>query len=402
MKKGSLIILVIICCLSFSCSKEIPNDIPAPAPPQPIEDLEINNHFALELYAEIFHDHPYDNLCVSPHSIYTFLAMLANGTGGDTREEVIQALRLEGYTVEMLNDWFAKLNCILMKKDPGVTFEQANSFWYQKCLTVHPGFQRNLTDYYDADLFPVDFNDPQTLKLMNAWVEEKTHGLINEIVPSIPPGTILNLTNAIFFNGKWTHVFDKKLTRYSGFKKLDKTNTTMELMKIRESYRYFDHPSWYGVEIPYGEESWAMYAFLPKQLMELEKLTIWLRDNWSRVRNEFKPEIPHYLNFPRFEICNKFDIKSYLQKQGVAKALTPFADFSPMTNTPVWLDWVIHKTIIKVTEDGTEAAAITSGGGVTGGGPFGLVFDHPFTFIIAEKSTGLILFVGQVMDPAAE
>ncbi|MCD6347426.1 MAG: serpin family protein [Bacteroidales bacterium] len=410
MKKSRLIILAIICCLSVSCTKETPGDpsddlhggFIVPAPPPPIEEVEVDNYFALDLYTKIFQDHPHENLCVSPQSIYTFLAMLANGTGGETRDEVLNALRLEGYSTNMLNDWFTKLIRTLDDKDPGVKFEQSNSFWYQKEMMINSGFRQNLSEYYQADIFPVDFCDPQTLGLMNNWVDEKTHGLISEIVSVIPPGTVFNLTNAIYFNGKWTHVFNKKRTKYSSFRKLDRTYTTMEMMRLQESFRCLDHPSWFGVEIPYGNESWAMYAFLPKQLMELDKLTLWLRDNWSQIRTKFQTKTEQKLNFPRFELSNKFDIKPYLQSQGIAKAMTSSADFSPMTKTPVWLDWVIHKTVIKVTEDGTEAAAITSGGGTTGVGPYGLVFDHPFSYIIAEKSTGLILFIGQVMDPAVE
>jgi len=409
MKSLTYLSALVICCFSAACTKELPvspesqapGELFLPAPPASYPGFTVNNNFGLKMYGAIYRANPEKNLCVSPFSIRTALSMVANGAAGEDLKEILRALDVYEPDMSLENEDYQNLARYLLKADPKVTYEAANSFWYQIGIKVHEPFRDNMTDYYDADIYPVNFGDPGTLDLMNGWVSEKTHGKITEIINSIPANTLMNLTNAIYFNGEWTYKFDRKGTKPWSFTKLDRTRVDIAIMSNIQKYRYYEHPSWYGLEMPYGNGDWAMYFFLPHQTGKLDKLTPWLVNNWENIRKGFKEDHDILVRIPQFQIENEIDLVPLLQSMGISKVFEPGANFSKMMEAGLYIGKATHKTYLKVNEDGTEAAAITSFWGV-GGGPGGLFFDHPFTYVIAERTTGLILFIGQVMDPTSE
>ena len=102
---------------------------------------------------------------------------------------------------------------------------------------------------------------------------------------------------------------------------------------------------------------------------------------------------------PRFETKYEAELNDMLEQLGMPTAFTPAADFSGMTNQPVCIGFIKQKAIIKVDEEGSEAAAVSSAGVfVTSPGPNPhAVFhaDHPFLYLITESSTGAVLFAGR-------
>lgn len=402
MKIQNFISALFICCLSLSCSKESPPTemLPQPAPPEVYPGFTVSNEFGLKLYREIYREYPDSNLCVSPFSVLTALSLIANGTAGKDLEEILNALNMPDVGLDEVNEDYKHLSDYLMRADPKVTYESANSFWYQTGIDVFQPFRSDLASYYNAEVYPVDFKWPGTLNLINKWVSDKTHGKIKWIVRVIPPNTLANLTNAIYFNGEWTFKFDKTATKPWKFYKLNRTQVKIAVMENKQAYRYYYHPAWHGLEMTYGSGNWAMYLFMPRQTGSLDKMTDWLLNNWNTVRKNFEPGDPMLVYLPQFTTENEFDLIPFLESLGIYRVFCPGADFSRMLKEPIYLGQVIHKTYIKVNEDGTEAAAVTSGWPLTGDGrPPGLFFDHPFTYIIAERTTGLILFIGQITDP---
>ena len=407
MKTNVFFFALVTCCLSLSCAREepLPDGIEStagfvmPAPPQALPSIAADNRFGLRIYESIYRASPDSNLCVSPFSIRTALSLVANGANGESLAEIVRAFGLSGTELAAMNESYQDLTARLAATDRKVTYESANSFWYQEGMTIRPGFLTNM-GYYRADVFPVNFRDHSTLGLINGWVCQKTHGKIEKIVDAIPPGTLMNLTNAIYFNGEWTWKFNPDNTKWWSFKKLDRTHVDMSAMGNTKAYRFYEHPSWYGLEMPYGNGSWAMYVFMPKTPGLLDQLTPWVAANWEAIRTKFESDKPIEIRFPRFKIENSYDLKPLLQQLGINRVFNPGADFSNMTDSPLWIGKAIHKTYIRVNEDGTEAAGVTSFFGIMGSPP-GLFFDHPFLYVIAERSTGLILFIGQVTDPSS-
>jgi serine protease inhibitor len=407
MKTRNLFLALVICCLSLSCSKELPvaeeisdsAELYRPAPPAAYAGYTVDNQFGLKLYGAIYKKNPDKNLCVSPLSIRTALSLVANGLAGEDLQEILTALNLTDADIATVNEDYRALTDLLIKADPKITFEIANSFWYKEGIEVNPLFKADLKSYYDAEVFPVDFYDPGFLDQMNGWVSDKTHGKITEIIKQVPAGVLMNLTNVIYFNGEWTHKFNRNATKAWSFRTLKRTYTDCSVMVNIQPYRFYEHPLWYGLEMTYGSGNWAMYAFLPKQTSSLSLLTDWLIKNWHIAKDQFIEDQPIHVFFPQFTIEKEFDLIPFLREMGVKRIFESTADFSRIMKEPLWVGMVAHKTYIDVNEDGTEAAAATAVWGV-GGGPSGLFFDHPFTYVIAERSTGQILFLGQVMDPS--
>ena len=400
MIRAAFIVPLLSCFLSISCTREnLPDtelSLPAPEPDHPV--FISNNQFGLDLYQVLQNSLQDKNLCASPYSIFVALSMLANGIDGEAYTELCNELRLSQDDLESSNNQYRLLMQYLSGVDSVVTFESANSFWYQEELEVNHQFKSDLDYYYNAEVNPVDFKDPGTTTLINDWVKRKTHNKIKEIVSSFPPITISNLTNAVYFNGEWTNKFNRKLTKYETFNKLDRTSSRVPTMVNTQPYRYYDHPSWYGLELPYGNGHWAMYLFMPKQISQLDRITQWLVSDWIRIRSGFKSGEAIKIHLPQFKIENSFNLIPYLQETGITQIFQPGVDFSKMMEGALKIDMIIHKTFIDVNEDGTEAAAVTSISVVGSPPPSGIYFDHPFVYMIAEKSTGLILFIGQVTD----
>ena len=130
----------------------------------------------------------------------------------------------------------------------------------------------------------------------------------------------------------------------------------------------------------------------------------------QKMEQKFETEIkPHLADFPKFRFETEYFMAQYLKEMGMPLAfIWPGADFTGISPTKeLYIDEVIHKTFIEVTESGTEAAATTVVMGMVGSAfnlfpPKPKIFnaDHPFIFLIQQKETGNILFLGRVSDPS--
>lgn len=389
---------VLLSGLLVSCMQ---NDIPelvSPAPPQPVDFNWLKPGPALRIYRDLYRASPDSNLCFSPFSLYAALGLIANATEGNSREEILTALEIPEEGLEFLNNGYQAYTATILNQDPSTMIESANIVWYQEGLKIKPDFVSSVGVYYQAEVVPVDFGAPGALDVVNSWGSEKTHGKIPKILDAIPPGTIAGLANATYFNGRWTYIFDPKETKPIRFTRLKGKDVTCAVMKNVQDFNFFESNLCYGIELPYGNGDWAMYAFLPHVISSLDKLTYYLTENWPFLLHDFTPVKNLLIWFPQFEIESKMDMKGVLIGAGIREIFGMQADFTGMLDSFIQMGQVLQKTYIKVNEDGTEAAAITSGWPITGA-PKGLFFTHPFVYVIAEKRSGSILFIGQVTDP---
>jgi serpin B len=218
--------------------------------------------------------------------------------------------------------------------------------------------------------------------------------------------TRLVLTNAIYFKGTWKEQFEESLTRQQPFTLVNGTKIQAPLMSRKATYRYLDQKEFQALEMTYEGEELSMLVLLPQEpdgIYEMEKqLAPQQLQGWIGAMRPAEVIV----SFPKFEITSKFSLSETFQKLGLTEAFTPQADFSGMLDVKkdLYFDAVVHKAYVKVNEEGTEAAAAT---GVvmrtTQAMQRPLVFraDHPFLFMIREKRSGSILFIGRVMNPTA-
>lgn len=334
---------------------------------------------------------------ISPLSILMAYGMTMNGAEGDTYTQMQEVFGLDGMSGEEINQAARALIDLLVEYDEDVRFNIANSLWYRLGYPVTAEFLETNQTYFDAVIEEVDFNDPETKERINRWVSDKTEGLIEEIIETIPPNIVMYLINAIYFNGEWTYPFDSEKTETKPFYRPDDTTVDVEMMRMdeREDMLLAQGEDYTAVNLYYGDAGYAMTLVLPGEETGLEN---WLSNmtwnDWQALTDGFV-ETRFNLELPKFELEYEVDeFKEILQEMGIVDAFGP-ADFSRITGGPndLFIGDTRHKTFISVDEEGTEAAAATSVV-IFESAPPEIRFNRPFFYTIREVETGTILFMG--------
>ncbi len=399
-----LFMFIMLLALGGGCGLEGSEGMAAPVEELDQRLVDANNGFGFNLYRELASAAADSNLFISPSSIITALAMTYNGAESETREAMQKTLQLEGMNLDEINEAFADLLTILQNPDPEVELAVANSLWARKGVAFHEEFMNRNSEYFDAEVAELDFDDAAAADVINGWVKEKTRDKIDGIVdPPINPETILFLINAIYFNGEWSIPFDPENTRDVLFSAVDGSTNDQPLMFRNDDFRYFENELFQAVNLPYGKnERVSMYVMLPAEEVGLKQLHSALNNtNWNSWVNSFRT-MDGELGLPRFSFEYETSLNDALNALGMGIAFDEnAADFSGMRPTPpsLFISEVKHKTFIDVNEEGTEAAAVTSVEVGTTAMPetFSMIVDRPFFFAIADDMTGTILFMGSIL-----
>lgn len=371
--------------------------------------IDGNRAFGLTIFRRLCESDPYENIFISPAGISTALAMTANGASGETLQEMLGALHLQGISLEEMNLAFAGLQSILQNPDPKVELAVANSLWARQGVDFNEDFLQRNGDYFAAEVSSLDFSDPGAVLAMNRWVEQQTRGKIEEIIQApIDPLTVLFLINAIYFNGAWSDEFNPNKTREIPFKLPDGTEKDHPLMFREASYRYFQGNNFEAVILSYGKNRRiGMTIFLPSPKSSLAEFYGELTpDAWAAWLLSFR-EMEGEVGLPRFKFEYEASLNAILKKMGMESAFDPQrADFSGMCPVPpeIYISDVKHRTYVDVNEKGTEAAAVTSVECRTTSlqpesDRFSMIINRPFFFTITDEKTGVLLFMGQVNEP---
>ena len=368
--------------------------------------IEADNRFALKLFREVnAQSDPGTNVFISPLSVGMALGMTYNGAAGTTRDAMQQTLELEGMTINEVNEAYQSLIMLLKDLDPSVQFLLANSIWYREGAAVVPAFLDITQRYFEAEVTPLDFNDPSAADVINAWVRDKTQDKINEIVtPPIDPQMLMYLINAIYFKGSWTYQFDPALTVDQNFRLADGSTAFVPTMSHEGKIpvRVYSGQDVTVADLWYGGQAYSMTIVVPTDPTATETLAAELtQERWNGWLASLDSS-EMFVRLPKFTLEYEITLNEVLEALGMGIAFVPGqADFSNLYRGPgeAFITEVKHKTFIDVNEEGTEAAAVTSVGvGVTSAPPMVLV-DRPFLFAIRENFSGTILFMGKVMDP---
>lgn len=356
-----------------------------------------NNAFVLDLYAQLS-DEP-GNLLLSPFSVSAALAMAYGGARGETAEEMARVLR---FTVEPLK-LHETMGALLTRlrasgESPGHQLRIANALWSDQSLSLLPTFTQLCRQHYQAEPREVDFGDLNAaVRTINGWVSDVTSGKIERLVtPDLLASAVLVLTNAIHFDGTWKTQFDESRTFDAPFTVSPDRRVTVKMMAQNGRAGHARVGPVELLELPYAGDELSMVILLPARadgLRDLEEsLTIGKLKGWLGMLRE--QEMAFML--PRFELTSRFRLADVLQRMGIRLAFSRAADFSGISDGTLFISQVVHQTCINVDEQGTEAAAATAVILKRGA-----VFraDHPFLFLIRDRSTGSIIFIGRVVDP---
>ncbi|HVX49647.1 MAG TPA: serpin family protein [Chitinophagaceae bacterium] len=392
--------------LLYSCTKtgsgsgDVTNIITLPVNGSSV--VAANNHFALNfLKATLQADASFTNKLISPLSIYLALGMVYNGADNATKDSMTRAMQLSGIDLNDLNATCKAIIEQLPEEDNKVSLAIANSIWYKQ-NTVQPlqSYLNINSNYFNAYIQPL--TTPGTI---NNWVAENTKNKITKIIDNIPGDMLMFLVNAIYFKGDWQFTFKTQDTRNADFYLQAGGKVTVPFMQQQLTTNLYYDENYNAVEMPYGGgNSYSMYLLQNKNTSKsiseiagnLDETTL------HGIITGMHPQ-KISLIMPKWEYSyNIDDMMPQLSALGMHIAFTGDADFSKMYNAPVKITQAIHKTYIKVDEQGTEAAAVTGVGiGMTSAGPPETVtFDHPFLYVITEKQTGTIIFTGILNNPS--
>ncbi|MGA2490549.1 MAG: serpin family protein [Anaerolineales bacterium] len=337
--------------------------------------MQGTTEFALDLYRNLRATE--GNLFFSPYSISAALAMTYAGARADTQTQMAHALHFLP-DQKQLHPAFALLAARLEEagKKGHVQLSAANTLWPRTGYTFLKEFLNLAKKFYGVQITPVDYDDEEAARnTINKWVEEKTEGKIKDLIASgvLDSATRLVLVNAIYFKGEWGSQFDPRLTSQAPFMVASGEPVQVPMMTCKHAFKYTEDSDLQILELRYAGDDLTM----------------------------LETEVDVYL--PRFELSFPFRLDDTLKSMGMVYAFSDQADFSGMDGSQeLYLGAVLHKAFVAVEEQGTEAAAATAAIMTLKAisfSPVAFRADHPFVFLIREKSTGCILFIGRVVNP---
>ena len=377
-----------------------------------------NSEFAFDLYQNLRGAD--GNLFYSPYSISLALAMTYAGARGETERQMADTLHYL-LTQDKLHPAFNALDMELAsrgegaqgKDDEGFRLNIVNAVWGQDGCTFAPGFLDVLAQSYGAGVRILDFleSPEESRTTINDWINDQTEERIKDLIPEgvIIPDTVMVLTNAIYFNAAWLHRFNDRNTRDSDFHLIDGSTVAVPMMSQTEEFGYASGGGYQAVELPYDGDELSMIILLPGEGRFREFEESLDADTVSDVTNGIEYRQVS-LTMPKFEFESSFSLADTLEMMGMPDAFDKDkADLLGMgiSGCPggggnPFISDVIHKAFVLVDEEGTEAAAATAVTVVAESErpePVEVTVDRSFIFLVRDRATDAILFVGRIEKP---
>lgn len=361
------------------------------------------NGFAFQVFSQLWEHGENRNLFISPLSLSIAMALLHNGADGSTKQELAQLLGIQDIEPDRVNTAYAALIDGLEQRSHHLShLDIANSLWARQGLTFKSEFRQSSQNFYSTEVFNLDFANSDNLSVINGWIDRQTNGKIKEIVSlgDLNANTILILLNAIYFRGVWKQQFNKADTKESPFILSDRKSKLHPMMSQSGTYDYFQNQDFQAIALPYSESDINTIVFLPDDRNSLtdflhrlnfEKFREW-RSQFLRMQGD--------LILPRFTIEYEESLMDVFKTLGLEIALSVSANYQKIANESIAISDIMHKALIEVNEEGTEASAAT---GVmmqrSLRQKFSMVVNRPFCCVIQDDQTGVILFMGAVWEP---
>lgn len=365
-----------------------------------------STRFAFKLFQELATADA-SNVFFSPSSVMLCLAMVHELASGETRRAMAKALEIAD-----LNPDDAQLAITALKAAfrprPDVTVSAANSLWCSDRAQMRPELAAKLHDTYDAELTSLDFAAADAVPRINAWVSDKTNGMIGHILDQLSPLAVLVAINAVYFKGRWTIPFPRAATQDGPFTTATGQMKQLPMMFQSGRYQYYEDGKLQAVALPYNG-GMAMYVVLPAEQTDLQQFRHSLNSGlWESWLSKLESMLGT-IRLPRFKLDYFAPLERALKALGMERAFDRnHAEFDGIQagEQAVWIDQVVHRAVAEVNEEGTEAAAATitfmATMAMRPARPprrFEMIVNRPFFVAIRDEITGTILFMGWIGDP---
>ncbi|MBM7557396.1 serpin family protein [Halanaerobacter jeridensis] len=362
--------------------------------------IKENYQFSYQLFKTISNNDREKNVAISPLSVSTVLTMIYNGANGETKTALAETLGLQGLTLAEVNNYYEKLQAQFSKPNQKVELKFANSIWTDDNLELKEEFMDNMDKYYQGQAFQTDFSKSSAVAEVNNWIAEETQGKIPDMIDSLT-GVKMMLINALYFKADWQTQFPKSNTRQELFTTGSGQEKQVAMMGQQNKFNYYQDKNLKLLELPYSNQRLAMYIVLANKEI---KFNSWLKDitpqQLQDKMNKLSAEEVK-VALPKFKLSyGSKELNGVLTKMGLG-ILFNGGDLSKIA-PQVTLGAIEHKTVLEVNEEGSEAAGATDAKMPTARPPGAIKefnANHPFLFIIKDKKTANILFMGQIVNP---
>ena len=327
--------------------------------------------FQLKIFQEINKSNIGKNLMISPLSIYHILSLTTNGAQNQTLEEMVKTLGHENKDEmnnenKLVSSSVGKLQSIEMANAVFTKFKPEDQF--TSMIKVYKSTIDILKD----------------VEQVNKWCSEATHNKIQNILDKLTPNDLMVLINAIYFKGIWKKTFDKNKTYQNNFNNFNKTPIMKDFMNITDNFDYFENDNIQSISLNYTKDNLKALIILPRNDDINTYISNFSSENYVDIIKNLNNQKVN-LSLPKFEINFSARLEQNFINLGMVLPFSDSADFSGMTREhKLKIGRIIHKTFIKVDEEGTEAAAATVV--VMTKRCFiptlAMNVDHPFLFII--------------------
>ncbi len=366
------------------------------------EFVRTGNTFSMEFLSRIDAAAEGDFI-ISPLSMQFLLGMILDGARGTTADEICSVLGYGAGEVGEVNEFCLSMLKQLPSLDKQTKLSIANAIFVDDGWPLKKTYKEDMAKYYKAVVENLDFtNGTASLKRINGWCSDNTQGLVPKVLDEVDPDMLCYLLNALYFKSQWKEKFPKSATAEEKFTYEGGSTGKVRMMKLLwKSFAYTESDIFQAVRLPYGNGAFSMTVLLPKSGHKVADIPAFLKTNGLAALENKMYHCDVDLWLPKFETKFHINLNDILSAMGMPSSFDgKTADFKAMSDYALCLSFVQQDAVIKVDEEGTEAAAVSSAGMMkeTSVGPGNQVVfhaDHPFLYLITENSTGAVLFAGR-------
>uniref|UniRef100_A0AAY4D1B3 Serpin domain-containing protein n=1 Tax=Denticeps clupeoides TaxID=299321 RepID=A0AAY4D1B3_9TELE len=367
-----------------------------------------NADFAFSLYNALnaIPENKDTNIFFSPLSISMALSMLAMGAKGDTHSQLYKALGFSELPPEKVNEGFEHIFHMLGHRRDNMELNANSAVAVDDSFKVLDKYLEDTKHFYESEAFTVDFSKPDiAAEEINKFIAEKTNNTITDMVKDLNPSTLMMLINCIYFKGEWASRFDKEETKKDNFLVNENKKVKVDMMQNTGTFGFYEDKENFTtvVRLPYKGNT-SMIIVMPDEgkMNEVENEV-----HYKYVICVNLSNFCSYLSIhlPKFSTSGSYSLLDPLKAMGVEEAFTSKADFSGIAEASMHVAEVKHKAILKVDEEGTEAAGVTTVEfvrSIVPPQPKEVKINRPFLLFIADHITRSVLFMGKILDPTAD
>jgi len=354
------------------------------------------------------------NPILSPVSAYLAMGMTGLGAAGDTLAEfqAVMGTDLHQISQDLMQNLPTEPEAAKdSNKASGLHIRLANSVWVDQAMEPLEGWLNGVNNIYNAKAFRAQLSSKDAMQQMNKWIEDETLGLIKKFLEEpLDEDARMALFNTVYFYGEWHQKFKESNTYPDTFIKEDGQEVQVDMMHDYQCYRqYVAGDDFDGVILPYRDGDMAFVALKPTAGQPVRELYENLTEEVFQDIMSVEETTYMNLKLPKLEVTFDTVLNEKLQNMGIESAFDEnLADFSALGRCSdglgVYISLVRQKAVMKLDEEGTEAAAVTmvvleeeSAAVERQEKPLEVFFDEPFLYMIVNTAEEVPLFMG-IMD----